>query len=152
MTGAAQGVRNTAIRAVDCPGVNGARGDWGRGISPHGLVCGLLMAACAYWTRNWDAPMLFMAPVVPCSVLSGFLVARGGVVELGMAAGAATAATGHGIAVSAAFLYCATTGAWFASVAWVVMGATFVLLSVMLGATFGAVGAVVSRFVWASRS
>ena len=144
--------RNTAIRAADCSDVEGARGEWGRGISPHGLVCGLLMAACAYWTRDWDAPMLFMGPVVPGSVLAGFRVARGGVVELGMAAGAATAATGHGIAASAAFLFCATTGAWFASVAWVVMGATLVLLSVMLGAAFGAVGAILSRVVWATRS
>jgi len=110
------------------------------------------MAVCAYWTRNWDAPMLFMAPVVPCSALSGFLVARGRVVEPGMAAGVATAATGHGIAVSAAFLYCATTGSWFASVAWMVMGATLILLSMLLGAAFGALGAILARFVWATRS
>jgi hypothetical protein len=110
------------------------------------------MAACAYWTRNWDAPMFFLAPVVPCSALSGFVVARGGVVELGMAAGAATATTGHVVTVVAAFLYCATTGAWLSSLAWVVMGTMFVLFSVLLGATFGAVGALLSRFIWATRS
>ncbi|HEY7597005.1 MAG TPA: hypothetical protein VH969_27915 [Actinophytocola sp.] len=124
-----------------------------RGFTPHGLACGLLMAVCAYWTRHWDAPpMLLVALVIPCSALSGFMVARGGVVELGMAAGAATATTGHVITVLAAFLYCATTGAWLASLTWIVLGATFVLLPIVLGATLGAVGAFVSRFVWATRS
>ena len=145
---------NGTPRVVDCPDVAGTQSDWVRGVSPHGLLCGLLIAVCAYWTRNGDAPMplLEIMLVIPCSALSGFLVARGGTVELGMAAGTATATTGHVTAVVAAALYVATTGTWLASLTWVLMGAAMILVPVVLGAVFGALGAVLARLVRPMRS
>jgi hypothetical protein len=117
-------------------------------------MCGLLIAVCAYWTRDADVPMpLFeIMLVIPCAALSGLLVARGGPVELGMAAGAATATTGHVTAVVAAVLYTATTGTWLSSLAWLLMGAALILVPTVVGATFGALGAVLARLVRPMRS
>jgi hypothetical protein len=108
------------------------------------------MAVVAYWTRTWDAPILLLEVLlmIPCAALSGFLVARGGTVELGMATGAATATTGYVTAVVAATLYWATTGPWVLAVTWALAGAALVLVPVVLGAALGAVGAVLGRFVW----
>jgi hypothetical protein len=141
--------RNERVRAVDCPDVAGAQSDWVRGISPHGLVCGLLLSVCTYWMRHWDGPMplVEVVLVIPSAAVSGFVVSRGRAVELGMATGAATATTGYVTAVVAAVLYAATTGPWLTSVTWALLGATLVLGPVVLGATFGALGAVLARFI-----
>jgi hypothetical protein len=116
-------------------------------------VFGLLLLTCAYWMRDSAdlMPMVEVMLLVPCSVLAGFRVARGGTVELGMAAGTATATTGHLVAVVAIVLYLATTGPWLVAVAWAFLGVALAIVPVVLGATFGAMGAVLSRHVKTTR-
>lgn len=115
-------------------------------------MCGLVLSAFAFWARSGDALFLIeVLLVMPCAALSGFVVARGAV-ELGMATGAATATTGHVTAVLGAVLYFALGGAWLISLAWLLMGAALILVPVVLGATLGALGAVLSRLIRTTRS
>lgn len=120
-----------------------------RGIYPHGIVAGLLMTACAVWMRAWDLPVPVIAVflVSPFFVLPGFLATRRRSLEPGLAAGMATAITGHIIVFLATMIYSAATQPWPKPLAWPVMGIVTTLLPAALGATLGALGAALARRV-----
>jgi hypothetical protein len=122
---------------------------WSRGIYPHGVLCGLLMVAFAYWARGYDLPVPLIAIFLfmPYSVLSGFLAARRNGVEAGMATGAATAVTGDVIVFGSAAIYSAATPSqpWTTALLWVAVGLLMAFFMALVGVFCGRLGAALAR-------
>ncbi|HEX5400663.1 MAG TPA: hypothetical protein VFX16_00015 [Pseudonocardiaceae bacterium] len=123
---------------------------WSRGIHPHGIICGFLMAAWAFWTRNWDipAPIIAVFLFLPYATVSGFATARRHGVEAGMLAGSATAMTGHVIVFAATVLYAALRQPWQITLIWLAAGALLLGLIGLLGVFFGWFGGLIAKAVW----
>lgn len=122
--------------------------NWSRGIYPHGVLCGVLMVGWAVWARGSDtpAPLIAVFLFLPYFVLSGFLAARRHGLDAGMAAGTATAVTGHVIVFAGAAIYSAAipTQPWTTALLWVAAGVLLAGFTALVGVFCGRLGAALA--------
>ena len=122
---------------------------WRRGVYPHGLLCGFLMALVAFWIRDWDLPVPLVAAVLctPYCMVPGFQIARRGGAGLGVLAGGVTGATGNVVVFVFMTVYSAINQPWPMPMLWLMAGTLALAAMFLFGMFFGGLGAALCRAV-----